>query len=180
MFKVATTDTGELHFFLFCNLEDSHFSQGQEKILMLVVCLSTVDCTFQCLVLSITVAGLGNHFPCSSTEPLHLSLDMLPFKYVLVQSHFRKGRHFIEQTFLVNKCYPAMSMFIQVLACSTIQYCDESFNGAEVICRWLFIESSFFYKDPYTAGNLTHRFPRPRRKVVLLHPTLAQSSKRSP
>ena len=41
--------------FNFCNLEDSHISQGQEKILMLVVWWSTVGCTFQCLVLSITV-----------------------------------------------------------------------------------------------------------------------------
>ena len=82
---------------------------------------------------------------------------------------FRKGCHFIEQTFLVNKCYLAMSMFIKVLACSTIQYCDESFNGADVICRWLFRERVIFTKYLVTAGKLTHRFPRPRRKDVLLH-----------
>ena len=73
---------------------------------------------------------------------------MVPFKDVLVQSHLRKGCHFIEQTFLENKCYPAMSMFMQVLACSTIRYCDESFNGAEEICRWLFRERVHFYKIP--------------------------------
>ena len=34
--------TGELHFY-FCNLEDSHISQGQEKILMLVAWWFKVD-----------------------------------------------------------------------------------------------------------------------------------------
>ena len=50
-------------------------------------------------------------------EPWYAAL-----KNVLVQRHLRKGCHFIEQTFLVNKCYLAMSMFMYVLACSTIQY----------------------------------------------------------
>ena len=62
-------------------------------------------------------------------------------------------------------------MFMQVLACSTIQYCDESFNGAEVMCRSPFRERvHFFTKYPVTAGKLTHRFPRTRRKGVLLQP----------
>ena len=62
-------------------------------------------------------------------------------------------------------------MFMQVLACSIIQYCDESFNGAEVMLRWLFRESSFLQKTKQvTAGKLTHRFPRTRRKGVLLQP----------
>ena len=60
MFKIATTGTKgrtlESCILYFCNLEDSHISQGQEKIVMLVVWWSTVDCTFQCLVLSITVS----------------------------------------------------------------------------------------------------------------------------
>ena len=59
VFRVATTDTigGTLEscIVFFCNLEDSHISQGQEEIVMLIVWWSTVDCTFQCLVLSITV-----------------------------------------------------------------------------------------------------------------------------
>ena len=59
----------------------------------------------------------------------------------------RKGCHFIEQTFLLNKCSLAMSMFMQVLACSTIQYCDESFNGAEVMCRSLFRERVHFLQN---------------------------------
>ena len=64
-----------------------------------------------------------------------------------------------------------MSMFMQVLACSTIQYCDESFNGAEVLSRWLFRERVNFYKKKQvTAGKLTHRFPRKRREGVLLQP----------
>ena len=63
-----------------------------------------------------------------------------------------------------------MSMFMYVLACSTIQYYDESFNGAEVICRWLFGREFIFTKYPVTAGKLTHRFPQPRRKDALLHP----------
>ena len=32
-----------------------------------------------------------------------------------------------------------------MLACSTIQCCEELFNGAEVICWWLFRESFFFF-----------------------------------
>ena len=35
---------------------------------------------------------------------------------------------------------------MKVLACFTIQYCDESYDGAEVICRWLFRERLQFYK----------------------------------
>ena len=66
-----------------------------------------------------------------------------------------------------------MPMFMKVLACSTIQYCDESFIGAEVICDFVggFSGREFvFTKCPVTAGKLTHHFPRPRRKDVLLHP----------
>ena len=63
-----------------------------------------------------------------------------------------------------------MSMFMQVLACSTIQYCDESFNGAEVMCRSPFRERVHFLQNTVTAGKLTHRFPRTRRKGVLLQP----------
>ena len=42
VFRVATTDTigGTLEsciVFFFCNLEDSHISQGQEEIVMLIV-----------------------------------------------------------------------------------------------------------------------------------------------
>ena len=59
------------------------------------------------------------------------------FKMCWYKATSRKGCHFIEQTFLVNKCSLAMSIFMQVLACSTIQYCDESFNGIEVMCRLL-------------------------------------------
>ena len=36
---------------------------------------------------------------------------------------------------------------MKVLACSTIQYCDESFNGAEVICRWFFRERVNFLQN---------------------------------
>ena len=50
--------------------------------------------------------------------------------------------------FSVNKCYLAMSKSMQVLACSTIQYWDESYYVAEVICRWLFRERVHFYKIP--------------------------------
>ena len=46
------------------------------------------------------------------------------------------------RTFLQNKCFLVMSMF--VLSCSVIQYCDETFDGAKVICRWLF---SLFYSN---------------------------------
>ena len=35
-----------------------------------------------------------------------------------------------------------------MFACSTIQYCDESFNGAKVICRWRFRERVIFYIIP--------------------------------
>ena len=35
-----------------------------------------------------------------------------------------------------------------MLACSTRKYCDESFTGAKVICRWLFGERFHFYKIP--------------------------------
>ena len=70
------------------------------------------------------------------------------FKMCWYKTTSRKGCHFIEQTFLVNKCPLAMSMFMQVLARSTILYCDESFNEAEVMCRWLFRERVYFYKIP--------------------------------
>ena len=54
------------------------------------------------------------------------------FKMCWYKTTSRKVCNFIEQTFLVNKCSLAMSMFMQLLACSTIQYCGESFNDAEV------------------------------------------------
>ena len=57
-----------------------------------------------------------------------------------------------------------------MLACSTTQYCDESFNGAEVSVGGFLGREFIFTNDPVTAGKLTHRFPRPRRKDVLLHP----------
>ena len=69
--------------------------------------------------------------------------------------------------FLVNKCSLAMSMFMQVLACSTIQYCGESFNGAEVMCRLIFRERIHFYKIPSYSWKA---YPRTRRKGVLLQP----------
>ena len=113
---------------------------------MLFVWLSTVDCTFQCIVLYITVL-LDLLF---ISPVLVLTLTHEPryaaFKMCWYKTTSRKGCHFIEQTFLENKCSLAMSMFMQVLACSTIQYCGESFNGAEVICRWLFRERVHFYK----------------------------------
>ena len=61
-----------------------------------------------------------------------MSLDLL-IKMCWYKATSRKGYHFIEQNFLVNKCSLAISMFMQVLACSIIQYFDESFNGAEVM-----------------------------------------------
>ena len=63
-----------------------------------------------------------------------------------------------------------MSMFMQVLACSTIQYCGESFNGAEVCVCGFSGREFIFTKYPVTAGKLTHRIPRTRRKGVLLQP----------
>ena len=35
-----------------------------------------------------------------------------------------------------------------MFACSTIQYSDESFNGANVFCRWRFRERVNFYVIP--------------------------------
>ena len=49
---------------------------------------------------------------------------------------------------LTNLFGLAMSMFMLMLACSNIQYCDETFNGAKVICKWLFRERVHFYKIP--------------------------------
>ena len=73
-------------------------------------------------------------------EPWYASFKMCWYKATFVISS--------NKPFLVNKCYLAMSMFMLVLACSVIQYCDESFNGAEVICRWFFRERGHFYKIP--------------------------------
>ena len=70
------------------------------------------------------------------------------FKMCWYKATSRKGCHFIDQTFLANKCSLAMSTFMQVLACSTIQYCDELFNGVEIMCGWLFRERVHFYKVP--------------------------------
>ena len=88
----------------------------------------------------------------------------------MVQSHLRKGCHFIEHTFLVNKCFLAMSMFMQVLACSTIDYCDEWFTGAKVICRWPFRKRVHFYKIPSYSWKAYPPFSIPSKKDVLLHP----------
>ena len=63
-----------------------------------------------------------------------------------------------------------MSMFMYVRACSTLEYYDQSFDGAKVICQWLFRERVHFYKILVTAGKLAHRFLRPRREDVLSHP----------
>ena len=56
-------------------------------------------------------SGLGNHFPCSSADP-HTKAFICCLLNVLVQSHLRKGCLFIEQTFLVNKCFLAISKFV--------------------------------------------------------------------
>ena len=83
---------------------------------------------------------------------------------------FCKGFHFNEQTFLVNKCYLAMSMFMEVLACSTTQYSDESFNGAEVICRWLFRERVHFYKRPSYSWKAYPPFSTTKEKGRFIAP----------
>ena len=57
-----------------------------------------------------------------------------------------------------------------MLACSTIQYCDESLNGAKEIVGGFSGRFFIFTKYPVTAGKLTHRFPRPRREDVLSDP----------
>ena len=94
-----------------------------------------------------------------------MGLDMLLLE-VLVQSQLRKGCHFNEQTFLVNKCFLAMSMFVLGLTCSTIQYCDELSNSAKVFCRWLFREKGHFYNIP---SYSLKAYP-PRREDVISHP----------
>ena len=73
---------------------------------------------------------------------------MLPLKCAGTKQPLVRAVISSNKPFLVNKCYLAMSMFMQVIACSTVQNYDESFNGAEVICRWLFRERAHFYKIP--------------------------------
>ena len=61
-------------------------------------------------------------------------------------------------------------MFMQVLACSTIQYCDESFNGEEVICRWLLRERVHYYKIPSYSWKAYPTFFTTKEKGFLLQP----------
>ena len=61
-------------------------------------------------------------------------------------------------------------MFMQVLACSTIQYCEESFNGAEVICSLAFQgESSFIQNSQLQLESLPTVFHDQGEKGVLLY-----------
>ena len=57
-----------------------------------------------------------------------------------------------------------------MLACSTIQYCDESFNGAEVICRWLFRERVHFYKIPSYRWKAYPPFSTTKEKGCFMAP----------
>ena len=70
VFKVATTGTKgctlESCIVYFCNIEDSHISQGQEKI-WYGGPQWTVHSSVQFYLSQF--AGLGNHLPCSSTDP---------------------------------------------------------------------------------------------------------------
>ena len=68
---------------------------------------------------------------------------------MLVQIHLRK-----------DSCFLSMSMFVQGLSCSAIQYYDESLMAFQLI----------LYKFSGMAGKLTHSFPRPRREDVVSHP----------
>ena len=63
-----------------------------------------------------------------------------------------------------------MSMFVYVLACSIIQYHDESFNGAMVICRWLFRERVHFYKILGYSWKAFPLFSTTKEKNDLSHP----------
>ena len=110
------------------------------------------------------VVHSGMYIPVSSrTHPSLLDLVIISPVLVLTLTHepwyaafklswykdiFCEGCHSIEQTFF-GKQMLSSHVYVHVGACcSTIQYCDESFNGAEVICRWLFMERVHFYKIP--------------------------------
>ena len=67
---------------------------------------------------------------------------MLPLKCAGTKPYFVKAVISSNKPFCKTN-----AMFMYVLACSTIQYCDESFNGAEVICRWLFRERVHFLQN---------------------------------
>ena len=62
--NVATSSTKgrtlESYIVYFCNIEDNHISQGQEKVLMLVVWWYISVSSF---------AGLGNYLPRSGADP---------------------------------------------------------------------------------------------------------------
>ena len=57
-----------------------------------------------------------------------------------------------------------------MLACSTIQYCDESCNGAKAICRWLFRERVHFYKIPSYSWKAYPPFSTTNEKGCFIAP----------
>ena len=82
---------------------------------------------------------------------------------MLVQCHLRKGCYFIEQTFFGKQMFSshvyvrvgAYLPYSTVLNCPMVQrYSVGGFSGREVI----------FTKYPVTAGKLTHRGERMKKK----------------
>ena len=74
-------------------------------------------------------------------EPWYAAFKMCWYKATFVRAVISSNKPF----WSTNVLLPCLCS-CRCLIVLPIQYCDESFNGANVICRWLFRERVHFYK----------------------------------